>query len=297
MRVNYSRFNKDKILLLDDFFIIPDNIFENSGGNSEFSVVTSLKQKKSMSLNSFLSYIFYLKTPFLFIDNDNETTPLNIFLELLKNQMGKDIYRDDRTVNGENYNQHYFLGENRNNYQIADMFYSILISKFSKQNVDFDLINKIMLLSCQNMFNMITDLITMKVYDMLYPEMCSVFRPTKSAKITINKRTCLFEYFFTSKLIISQKGKSMDPEFPCGNITFHMTIDLLKGIFELSELKLDYNLNKCSEEEEEDKEDPKKPINKLIYPAIGLGIAGIASIPFLLGGKFKKYSKKRNKKR
>ena len=81
------------------------------------------------------------------------------------------------------------------------------------------------------MFNLVTDLIVIKVNNAVSPETCAVFRPSKSISITLTKEEQTVEFNFKSSLIISKDGNPMDPEYPCGEISFVFYVDLLKNTF------------------------------------------------------------------
>jgi hypothetical protein len=312
MKINFNQFLQYKIqkekenkyaLSLEDCFQISPDLFT---GNSLCDIDTSLLMNPNMSLDKLISYIFYLKSEQFFINNKNEVTSLKEFLNFLKYQMGKDIRRDDRTINNIEYNRNLFSDLSKTNYQITDMFYDIILKYIHLY--DYNIVNKIGLLSCQNMFGFITDIITIKILDIISPETNSVFRPDKNMKITINKNECNFEYYFKSQLIISREGL-LDPEYPCGNLEFNMVIDLIHNTYKLSSFILNYDLNKCgnpsinnqnnnnnqNQNNQNNQNITTVNKNKYLLPAIGLGIGGILSVPFLLGGGGRK-KKKKNKK-
>jgi len=296
------------VLYLDDCFEI-ENLFNTK--ERIFSFNSPINGKQSMSLDKLISYAFYLKTNFAFLNNDGQVTTKKLYLETLKYQMGKDIRRDNRLINGKEFKSELYSDESINNYKVADMFYLSIISVYNKFNkhINFNIINTFALLSCQNMFNLITDMITLKLNEMLEPEINSVFRPKKIAIITIDKNTKTLEYCFNSQLIISKDGRSIDPEYPCGNLKFKLLFDLNKNSFKFTQFILNYNINNCGPPEKKSSnlnttQVTNPNINqgnnssslKYAIPVV-LGVGGIISTPFILGaigGKEKKKKRKNN---
>ena len=151
------------------------------------------------------------------------------------------------------------------------------------------------LLSCQNMYGLITDLITVKLSEITHPEINSVFRPDKSETIIINNEQTSIEYFFKSQIVMSRDGGEMDPEYPCGTLEFKLLFDLKANIFKFTSFKFSYNINKCGPEiqnqgnnqgegQGSEQEPQKDSLLKWEYalPA-GVGAAGLVATPFLLG--------------
>ena len=275
------------VLYLDDCFKFNDEI---PSGQKELDIETTAVGKiNNISLDKLISYSFYMMTAYMFIDNKKINNRMKV-IELLKYQMGKDIQRDDRIINGKEYDGAYFQTF-KNYYSVADNLYKILIQLYSSiyKDINYDSINKILLLSCQNIFNLLTDLIVLKVNTILQPETSAVFDPKKTITITITKEQQTMEFYFESKLIISRNG-DMNPEYPCGYLVFKLLVDLKNQSYSLSEFKLKYDINKCGPETNNDKlgDAPEKESNlsdkmKYIIPA-AVSVAGIVAMPFLLGG-------------
>jgi hypothetical protein len=151
------------------------------------------------------------------------------------------------------------------------------------------------------MFNLITDLIVIKVNEIANPESSSVFRPEKNIIITLTERKQIIEYKFTTSLVISRNGEPMNPEYPCGSCSFTFYVDLLKDTFGFSSFQLSYDINKCGPELEDAPTATKESsINwKYAVPA-AIGAAGIIATPFIiaaLGGKRRRKTMKRRKSR
>jgi hypothetical protein len=295
-------------LTLEECFIIDDTDLPNGLRKNEIDL--SLKMNSKTPLDKFIAYSFYMtQSSILKNKTSNET------LELLKYQMGKDISRTERYINGKLYNQHYYItndrnGNDRNNYEVADLFYQNIIDYMYKvnKNINLNIVNKFALLSCQNLFNLITDMITIKINKMLEPETNSVFRPTKYINIIINKNEFSMEFNFKSKLVISRDGEPMDPSYPCGDLDLVFYIELRKNYYEIKKLNISYDIEKCGPEKEEttdeiiEKGASKFNIKSEYAIPAGLITAGIIATPILLstlGGnkKIKKNFKKKNRTR
>jgi hypothetical protein len=318
MKNNFNDYLKlyDKTEKENKFFIYLDDCFnfgkKIKSGQRVLSFDSPIDGKTSMSLDKLIAYSFYMKTKIAFIDVNNEITSNAFYLKTLKYQMGKDIRRDNRVINGKEYSSS--LYNDKDNLHTADLFYQTLIDYFYKidNNINYDIINKIALLSCQNIFNLLTDMITIKLNNILSPETNSVFRPEKNIIITINDNEKKMELIFDTQLVISKDGNPMDPEYPCGKLVFHFLIDFNKNIYKFSKFELSYDINKCGPEEinnntdnfntdnnnnNNNSNDNSNSSNKLIYALpIAAGIGGIIATPFILGSlggkqKYKNYRK------
>ena len=294
MKSNFVKFNKLKIELdktdkypiyLEDCFEFGDNL---KSGKRVFSFDSQIKGNKNMPLDKLIAYSFYLKTRSAFMSSDKDAaTSTSKYLETLKYQMGKDIRRDNRTINGKEYSSELYYDEKKTNNDVADMFYQTIIDYFYKVNkkIDYNIINKICLLSCQNIFNLITDLVTLKLNDMLTPESNSVFNAVKSADIIIKPKAKSMEFIFDSQLIISRDGEPIDPEYPCGNLLFRFFVDFKSNTFKFMQFKLSYDINKCGPSTESQQNNSGTESSMKLQYAIpaALGIGGIIGTPFLLG--------------
>jgi hypothetical protein len=285
-------------ITLDDCFIIDKDSMPFALRKNKINL--SLKMNPKTPLDRLLAYCFYNTQSSIF-END-----INSGIISIKYQLGKDIKRSDRTINYKPYPSSYY--DKENNYEDADLFYQNIIdhTKLYYKKTNLNIVNKIALLSCQNMFNFITNLITLKLIEILNPETNSIFRPDKTTNITINLNEISLELYIKSKLIISRDGEPIDPEYPCGNLELRLHFDLLKNKYELKTFILDYDIDKCGPEisnqttSNENKIDDKKSSKmKYILPT-GAITAGLVTIPFilpLLGGKTKKNKLKKNKKK
>lgn len=282
-------------LSLEDCFIIDQKSLPI--GSRRATIDLSLNMNPETSLDKLIAYCFYLKQPYLFEKGNGENENS---ISIIKQQIGKDIKRSDMTINGKLFGSTYYR-QFEENVEAADMFYQNIIDQFiniNHENVNLNIVNKFALLSCQNIFNLITDLITIKLNEILSPETNSVFRPKKFTNIIINNNQMSMEFGFISKLIISRDGKPIDPEYPCGDIEFSLFIDILHNKYQLKSLKLSYDIDKCGPEldnsifDETNKLDNKTKLKTEYIIPVGIATAGIVATPFLLGalgGKRKKY--------
>jgi hypothetical protein len=288
------------VLDFDQCFIIEPNSIQT--GLRRDSVNLSFKMNPQTPLDKLISYSFYLTQSYIFEKNDG--------ISDIKYQIGKDIKRSERTINGKRYSGEYYRNFDENN-AATDMFYQNIIDELYKINykyINLNIANKFALLSCQNVFNFITDLITLKINEILKPENSSVFRPDKFSKIIINNNEISIELNFKSDVIISRDGEPMDPEYPCGQLEFNLYIDLLNNKYELKNFILSYDIDKCGPEKQineteqslsEDQGTKSKFKPEYIIPA-SLVTAGIVATPILLatlGGKKRKYNKRTKKRR
>lgn len=315
---NYTEFTREKalreeqnkyIITFADCFVTDDTDF--STGLQKETIQKSFSMNPSMSLDKFIAYSFYITQKSIFTSDDG--------LSIIKSQIGKDIRRIPKDINGSSFTDLLETnglleekgpnGDIVDNYQskVADLYYQTIIenlAKINKGNVNLNIVNKIALLSCQNIINVFTDLISMKLNDILAPEINSVFKNKMTERVIINDNAVALEIEFQSLLLISQKGEPMNPEYPCGNLAFVLRFDFLKNVYELKTFALDYDLSKCGPEtgSETGSEigDTRKGYGiqaKYAIPAT-LITAGIIATPFLLtalGGK--KSSKNKNNKK
>jgi hypothetical protein len=290
-------------LSLDECFLInPDNF---PVGLNKNTIDLSLKMNPKTSLYKLIAYCFYIKQPDIF------KTTIDSLINSLKYQIGKDVSRDDRTINKKDFNRSYYHRDNTNNYDITDIFYQNIIDYMYQVNktINLNIVNKIGLLSCQNVYGLISDLITMKLNDILNPELNSVFKPDKNINIVINSTEISMEFIFKSLLIISKNG-DLNPEYPCGQLEFNLYIDIRKNTYELKKIYIQYDINKCGPEVNtklpsgntniDSTSSPKLNLNPKIVIPVVLATAGIISTPFLLGalgGKNKNKNKNKNKRK
>lgn len=323
---NYGEFSKLKresivtnkeLISMEDCFNV-GGVFDviNTKGDAILLNAT-IERNKNFSIDKLISYAFYSKSKDIF-----ERSDLKESVGLLKYQMGKDIHRDDRIINGEDYGKSFFAKYSENYYNCTDKFYEIIIGDLHKISrfIDYNLINKIALLSCQSMYNFIIDLISHEIMSKILPEAVNITQAEKSQEIilTSSKQEMIFK--FKSKAYITYQGEIMDITNPCANLEFELLFDFKNNNFKFTQFIFEYDYSICKKPEldafnseptiaiDSGNSDDKKSNNEnLLYGvSAGLGAAGIASIPFILGalgGKKRKdkkkqtsFKKKRNRK-
>jgi len=289
-----------------DFFIV-DDIFKKE--EKEAHINTIIKKNPNMSLKKMLAYSLYTKS-FSWFENGI----MNI--SRFKSQIGKDVSRVEIKINNEIYVINYPADGYRNYYKIADDFNIKIMNVLSTFSlIDFDLVNKIGILMCQNVFNFTTDLLSLMIKDKIDPELSSDTLATKNIiiKLTRNEQYIIFN--FKSKLTISY-NKEFNPEFTCGDSDFSFLVDLKKNIYKFTKYILNYEVIGCKPPDNVNqnnnnvnqinnnvnKNNENKGIPDIIKYGIPMGIlaTGLVGTPFLLGalgGKNKKYKKTKKKKR
>jgi hypothetical protein len=290
-------------LNLDDCFLISEQDMPPGVRKNDINI--SFPMNPKTPLDKLIAYCFYILQPGTFKNREVDA------IKTIKNQIGKDVPRDDRILNGKPIDMTPYreLGTLAKK---ADFFYQTIINHFNaaKMPINIDIINKICLLSCQNVFSLISDLMTIKLNSILSPETNTVFRSEKVVNMIINRNEISIELKFSSLLIISRDEEPMDPEYPCGKFEFVLYIDLLHNKYEMKKFGLSYDIDKCGPEK---KPTPNVPriendnanagnVNananananansdlKYLVPA-GVVTAGLVATPFLLsllGGKQK----------
>ena len=252
---------------------------------NKIKINTGLKTKEGWSLDKILEYSFYLTSKKFFIIDDTFTSPNNV-IRSIKTQIGKDILRSNVVIN----NIDYEVPENvdlENYDKIADNFYEILITYFrsNNQNINFNNINKLALLCCQNMTNFLSDRTSLYIGELIRPEMSVILGADRKIKIEITSTTITLIIIFQSKLIISQDSL-LDPESPCGNLFFKIKFDILNNLFEITKFTININTVTCKVPKIKDTNDNKSGIaisfDSNLIP-VAVSSAGIITTPFILG--------------
>ena len=292
----------------DDFFVISD-VLERKETKSDINII--IEQNPNASLKKLLAYTLYLKTFSWF-----ETGRLDV--SRFKSQIGKDASRISIKINTEDYIIEYPpAGESFDYYKVADDFNIKIMNVLSTFSViDFDLVNKIGILMCQNLFNFVTETITLMIMKKVQPELSIVTKPTKNILINLTKNEQSIIVNFESRLSISYNGE-LGFGKTCGDLDFTLLIDLKKNTYKFSKFIVQYDIEECNPENnneesvsniEESVSNIEEPVNNsenkgmsdvIKYIPVGLGIGGIAAIPYLLGalgGKNKKIKGKSKRK-
>jgi hypothetical protein len=305
--VNYLKlcntFNIAPLNFNECFIFSPDDI---PIGLRKNDIQLNLQMNPKTPLDKLIAYCFYIKQSFLFEGNIEKMT------KLIKYQIGKDSERNVMNINGKLYTPKDFQILNGNKIVIADTMYQIIIDNYYKyRKIDLNNVNKICLLFCQNLFNLITDMIVLQLNKVLYPEINIMFGHDKITTVNIKENELNVIYKYNSKLLISRDGAEIDIEYPCGYLEFEITFDLLNNNYKMNNLIIKYDIDKCGppiDEENEDNEENYYEENKpswnfkpeYVVPA-GLLTAGIVTTPLLLtllgGNKTTMRHKKKTKTR
>ena len=310
MRINFSDFRSKYDKLNKEFghheLNDPKKYFNfdkmERTGERQFEFDKPIERNPNTTLDELIAHSFFVNSPDIFRDN------MNTYLADLKFQMGKDIRRaDKRKINGitydASYSEQYFSGINH--YQVTDIFYKLLISFFQANGgiINYDEINKFALLSCQNMFNFIGNIIILHVRNIISPEDNAQLGQKRSENIIIKPNRKTMTLNFETQLMISkdkEKGEFMDPEYPCGNLEYSLLLDLTNNTYEFTKFKLVYDLDKCgppldtSGMNTNSIKDTKSdsPIDLKYAIPVALGVGAIVALPLILGGKTKTRKRK-----
>jgi hypothetical protein len=315
LKIKNERLNSNNdVITMSDCFNVENifNIINTNGGNILLN--TTINGNKNFGIDKMITYAFYTKSKELMNDDNIKES-----IKLIKYQMGKDIHRDNRLINGEDYGTGFFAKYAENYYDCADKFYEIIIGYLHKVSrfVDYNLVNKIALLSCQSMYNFIIDLISHEIMKKILPEAVNITQAEKSQVITLTREKQEVEFLFKSKAYITYNGEIMDITNPCANLDFVLLFDFKNNNYKFTKFIFEYDYDICKtpegsdfgtsitqhepeKENNNEKEDNSKN-NKIIYGiSAGLGAASVAAVPFLLGvlggNKKNKRNKRNNKK-
>jgi hypothetical protein len=313
---NYNNFIKEKEqniiagkdeIELSSIFSIPPGL---NLPEKIVNINTNFKQNPEMSLDKLLAYSLWFKSPDWF-QNLNNVVKFNI--EYLKYQIGKDINRIPIKVN----NNTFSLINTEDYYKTTDNF-NVFIMKTLANNqvlIKQNTILKLDILMCQNLYNFISQTISLFIINKISPEYATETQATKDIQIFLNNNQQYVVFNFQCKLIISYK-QELNPEFTCGSYSFSLRIDLKKNTFSLNNFILNYNVDDCNpkknlaSETESDvqigKSFLKKSANFLknnkATIAAGLATSGLLTVGALylagvLGGKKTKKSKSKKLQR
>jgi hypothetical protein len=248
MKQHYHEYNAERQITLDDLFNFNNGL---RPGLKKFFFDSPVDGNPNFSLDRLISYAFYSKTRSIFIMPDGQPSDEHSYLKRLKHQMGKDIRRLDTTINGRAYHPSIYYRNDivdnidYNYYKATDMYYQILINYFYKiNNIDLDIINKIALLSCQNIYNVLEGLITLKINELItqLPE-CLGTAPTKAVKsidIIINKKVKTMQFNFRARISVIKNDVAI-----CGIYLFKFLADFMNNTFKFNEFKIKYDIDDC----------------------------------------------------
>ena len=190
---------------------------------------------------------------------NNGDTSLSKNDDDIKTTTDKDLVA---TTNNNNYKE-------TNNYQNTDKYIELLIKNDNSDMINYDIINKICILSCQNIFNFFAELIQILIKDvtrnilkndyiLISPTSKSDSNDTptvsndKKINLTINENVKLLTIYFDSYLFTSSEFVTV------GRVTFQLTINLTENTLNFDFLKIIYNLeNIMTEDDKKDKSNTK----------------------------------------
>jgi hypothetical protein len=248
------------------------------------------------------------------INNDTKYTR-SFFQTLMVSNKNKIISQNDsKLLNKQNFKQ-----VTETDYSIISNYYFNTIKNLGKNtNIkNFNNIaNKICLLSIQNINNFIfTNLLGPWVSSLISPEQAFITQTNVlPSNIVIQKNKITYDIHFTCGLLFTT-DMIPDPEIPFGKVDAILSIDLLSNTYKFTTFNIKYNLEKTdinvnnqilngnqSVTMQNKLSDKFKKINipndKLIYGASALGLSGaIVALPFILGGKKNRKTRKFKKKR
>ena len=242
---NYNSFLKEKEqnliagkdeIELGSIFLIPP------GSNLPEKIVninTNFKQNPKMSLDKLLAYSLWFKSQDWF-QNDNGIVNFN--MEYLKYQIGKDINRTTININGNPFSK----VDSENYYKTTDNFNVFIMKTISNNQVLIkqNTILKLDILMCQNLYNFISQTISLFIINKISPEYATETQAKKDIQIFLNNNEQYVIFNFECKLIISYK-QELNPEITCGSYSFSLKIDLKNDTFSLNKFILNYNVDEC----------------------------------------------------
>ena len=289
----FVRFDKKK-LAFDTLF----NTNDDFNPSLVVHIDRPIESNNSFSLTNLIACSFYICQKSVFEEIKKHQKGMDYLIDILKFQIGKDVRRDTRSING----QAISFNEKMDHYQVTDSFYKMILQWCKKQHtqINYNILNKIGLLSCQNIYNLMSGFIEYQMYQMTGFEWVS-FRPTKSINIIIDNNEIRMEFNWSTKLLltsdhpnknkIKNENKNAD-DFIIGNNEYTFVVDLKKNTYSFTTFTLNYDIQEIQEETPEEKKEESK--NSLL-PYFALGATGaLVSTPFLLGllgGKTKKHIK------
>lgn len=279
-------------LLLSDYFEIKQ-LFRKK--DNKIIIDESIKKLHDRSLDDLIADSLYLKSKTFFQEGK-----LNI--SDLKHQIGVDVNRIKIKINDTKYEDPNIANENITKvYRSADYFITTLMNYYENivEKIDFDQINKISILLCQNIFNLVSEMIILTIVSIIKPEYASVMSATKNVEITISMEDQMITYFFQSDILVSYNS-FLNPEYPCGKLDFILNLDIKNNSFGFKKFNLEIDMEKCNPNyvEPEEIENPIQNKYHLLYLIPALGITGgLVAVPFILGAIGGSKNKKNNRKK
>jgi hypothetical protein len=300
MKSNFPKFlEKSKSnslnISLSDLFIMNINI----KNNKKISINKTLNQNPNMKLDDLIQNIYYTLSKSIFIDN-NILTNEKFIISRIKDQIGIDVVRSNLYINGNLDNkQDYMTNSNdtKEKVDMADIYYEKLIQNFKSVNlpVNYNLINKICLLTTQNLSNFLSDTINMYINSLIKPEMALIYNVNKITKTLIISKTKIYFILTQKSDLLVTKNQEWQTDNICGNLYFKFKVDILNNTYIMKNLQLNLNTNyipcsppkKINEISDDDNNNEsnntnKNYINKDLIPLF-VSVAGVTTYPFILG--------------
>lgn len=320
---NFLTYEKEKQekeipFTFQDAFSLNDQLKNVNDKTMQLNVKGKLSPNPSISLDKFIAYCFYITDSSIFKDASGEVS-VNRFIQGVKNQSGKDVQRTEIKINDVLQNNEIYSKFDTNNYLKADLYVKNVLKILNNISkiIDYNLLNKILLLTCQNVFNAMVSMLNVFIQKIFAEENRFVIMlPLQSEKnMILNKENIFYNVYFKSALLISNYNGDIDPENPCGTLEYNLGIDLKNSTYECDMFNIEWDLNKCAfnkpeiykpETSKPEKKEGKRYKDYMKDPkvtyglAAGLSTAGIVSVPFilgLLGGKTKKRKILRKKRK
>jgi hypothetical protein len=260
--VSYLNLNKDTkyTIVLSDLFSL--NLEE--GLNDKGTIVQTNKPNlPSFLLTDLIKVAIYLKSSDFLVKTT--TSSYQFQLTNLKFQVGKDVSRikiiiDNSELNvltnGLERDEQKGMEEEKeaNNYQIADKFNQKVIENFKTTDINYNTLLMMDILSCQNIFNLMADLLHLFINEKLEPYLKGdtiILSPSARAdtngketvsndkyiKIDVSKDSSKMTIYFDSFLFLVSEFVSI------GRLNYTITFDFINNSYILDELNINYDLN------------------------------------------------------
>jgi len=234
-----KRLNQNEIDLSDIFSIPAELVKPEKIAN----INTSFKQNTSMTLDKFIAYSLLFKSFENFEANGINKGKLKI--SDFKNQVGKDVSRVDVKINGLALPENIIVPDN--NYKTADNFNLYIMQEMSKNQllIQQNTIIKIDAIMCQDLFNFISQTISLYISNKVSPETATEVASKKNIEIILTSQEQSIICNFNTSLMISY-NKKYDPDYLCGKYSFKLKVDLKNNTYTLNDFNLSYNLDDCN---------------------------------------------------
>ena len=229
------RLKQHEIELTDIFYIPPELLRPEKKDNI---VAASFEQNKSMSLDKFIAYTLLFKS-FSNFENDGK-----LKMSDFKNQVGKDVSRVTVKINGVDLPGGIVVeDENR---KTADNFNLYIMREMAKNQllINQNMIIKIDALMCQDIFNFITQTITMYVSNKISPELAVDNAATNNIEIILTNKEQYIIFNYNARVVLTY-NQLIDIDRVCGDYSFKLKVDLKNNKYTLNDFNLSYNFDDC----------------------------------------------------